>query len=276
MYTHARARRFGRSFTTAVSVALITTLPGCTTATSAKVMTQNQTQPIMSVPIMSVTEARDIVQKIAPKRNLWLKQKHRIASVVVSATEITLFTDKDEICHFALKDIPQNEHATRIVLNEHHQIYDSSTESERNVQNMHQLADALNVLRSAAEDQPSPERDEVAFQESVRKYRAAVDKPVMPETARRFKVQAEAAIQDKAFGDAASDFYQALEIVPWWAGGYFNNALVLGELGDYPEAIKEMQRYLALAPDASDARSAQDQIYKWQAKTVLGQCPEKR
>ena len=41
--------------------------------------------------------------------------------------------------------------------------------------------------------------------------------------------------------------------------------LVPGKLGQYGEAIQHMNKYLALAPDAPDARAARDKIYVWQS-----------
>ena len=101
------------------------------------------------------------------------------------------------------------------------------------------------------------------FQEVVTNYLAANPKPQLPEEARKFKVQAEFAVQEKQF-DLAIDLYgNALEIAPWWPDGHFNRALILGEAKKYWDAMREMKRYLLLAPDAPDARAAQDKIYVW-------------
>jgi len=42
--------------------------------------------------------------------------------------------------------------------------------------------------------------------------------------------------------------------------------MILGELGNYDEAAFEMKKYLALEPDAPDARTARDQIYVWESR----------
>lgn len=102
------------------------------------------------------------------------------------------------------------------------------------------------------------------WQETVRRYRAAAVKPALPEAARRFKVQAEAAVAQQAFAEAAGHYRSGLRLAPWWPEGRFNRALLLGETGGYREAIDEMQKYLALVPDAPDARAAQDKIYEWE------------
>jgi tetratricopeptide (TPR) repeat protein len=102
------------------------------------------------------------------------------------------------------------------------------------------------------------------FQEVVRKYLAANPKPGLPEEARKYKVQAEFAMQEKQFDKAAGLYGKALEIAPWWPEGHFNRALILGETKKYWEAMREMKRYLLLAPNASNARAAQDKIYQWE------------
>jgi hypothetical protein len=127
------------------------------------------------------------------------------------------------------------------------------------------LVDALLVLKTAALTLPSPD-EEALFQEAARNYRASAPKPSLPEAARRFRVQAEGAVNDKDFYAAADFYQQALGVAPWWPEGHFNRALTLAETGDFGTAILEMMRYLALVPDAPDARAAQDKIYDWERK----------
>ena len=129
-----------------------------------------------------------------------------------------------------------------------------------------QLTDALGVLKSAA---PSADDEEALFQATARNYRAAATKPQLPEPARRFLVQAEGAYADKDY-DAAADYYdQALGVAPWWPQAHFDRALVLSLVDDFPDAIAEMKRYLALVPNAQNARAAQDRIYDWERRATL-------
>jgi formylglycine-generating enzyme required for sulfatase activity len=102
------------------------------------------------------------------------------------------------------------------------------------------------------------------FQDVVAKYRAANPKPELPEEARKFKVQAEFAVQEKQFDKAMGLYGKALEIAPWWPAGHFNRAVMLGEAKKYRDAMSEMKRYLLLVPDAPDARAVQDKIYQWE------------
>lgn len=127
------------------------------------------------------------------------------------------------------------------------------------------LADALLTLKAAA----APEAlalEQQRFDAIVRQYREADPKPGVTEDMRRYEVQAEAAIQGKQFEQAAELYDKALEIAPWWPQAHFNRALLLESLEQYGLAVDEMQRYLALAPDAPNARAAQDKIYQWELK----------
>jgi len=137
-------------------------------------------------------------------------------------------------------------------------------------------AKALMVAPFLTELKGEPERvakrkeaeraEEERFQAALREYLAAAIKPQLPEEARKYKVQAEGAVNDKNFAEAALLFRQALILAPCWPVGHFNLSLVLAESQDYAAAIIEMQRYLALVPEASDARAAQDKIYGWERK----------
>ena len=113
---------------------------------------------------------------------------------------------------------------------------------------------------------PTPFLAEPSFDAVVANYRAANPKPVPGEDVRRFSVQAENAVRNKDLIAAARAYGEALKLAPWWPQGRYNRALIMGELGFHPEAIQEMQRYLALVPDAANARQAQDKIYGWEAQ----------
>lgn len=91
----------------------------------------------------------------------------------------------------------------------------------------------------------------------------------LPESAREFKVRAENAVVEKRFVDAVEAYDRGLQLAPCWPQGHFNVALVLGEVNTFGLAIEEMDRYLLLAPDATNARQAQDKIYAWRGKLEL-------
>lgn len=121
------------------------------------------------------------------------------------------------------------------------------------------------------------------FDEVAAKYVAAKPKPVLPEAARKFKVQAEFMVQEKQSDKAAVLYGKALDIAPWWPEGHFKLALLLGEAKKYRDAMREMKRYLQLEPEGNEARAAQDKLYQWElfAEPVAGkvfkdcsECPE--
>ena len=135
--------------------------------------------------------------------------------------------------------------------------------STGDVSNTKRVADALYVLKQNAIN--DIHEYDASFAASLVDYRKkAAANTTLPEEANKYKVQAEGAVRDKAFDDAADFYAEALKIVPWWPIGHFNRALVLGETGDYELAKREMNYYLQLAPDAPNARAAQDKIYEWE------------
>jgi tetratricopeptide (TPR) repeat protein len=100
----------------------------------------------------------------------------------------------------------------------------------------------------------------------VRLYPKLSVKPALSEEARRFAVPAKSAQEEKRYGDAMAFYEQALTIAPWWPEGHFNLALMREQNQSFSDAIAHMRTYLSLAPDAPDARKAQDRIYDWQAR----------
>lgn len=121
---------------------------------------------------------------------------------------------------------------------------------------------ALKFMATAG-GESAPERD--AFIAAREAYRAGGVGPELPEPARMFKVQAEAAVRENRLWDAAAAFERGLSVAPWWPQGNFNLAQIYGSLKAYTPAIRYMQRYLELVPEAANARQAQDKIYEWMA-----------
>ena len=130
------------------------------------------------------------------------------------------------------------------------------------------IVDSIVALKGAAIEAGNlgSAENQARFAEIARSYQDASSKPRLPEAARAYQVQAEGAVRDKDFDAAEELFAKALEISPWWPEGHYNRALVLAENGDFGLAVIEMQRYLALVPNASNARAAQDRVYDWQRK----------
>jgi len=104
------------------------------------------------------------------------------------------------------------------------------------------------------------------FDAALIAYQSTNPKPTIPESVRKLQIQAEAAIKENNYAEAEQHFSDALKLVPWWANGYYNHALILKELNEYGLAIEELKRYMALNPNSADARNLQDMIYLWQRK----------
>lgn len=126
------------------------------------------------------------------------------------------------------------------------------------------LADAFVVLKNAAVT--VAQDDDAKFAAAAQQYQAAAVKPALPEEARRFAIQAQGAIRDNDFTAAADYFQKALDVAPWWPEGHYQRSILLSGVDDYDGAIVEMKRYLMLAPNAANARAAQDKIYDWERK----------
>lgn len=104
------------------------------------------------------------------------------------------------------------------------------------------------------------------FETQAKAWRDLAVKSQMPEEARKHRILAEEAYQEKNLLKAESEYLKALEIFPCWPEGQFNLALIASEQKSYRTAILHMKEYLALAPDASDARAAKDKMIIWQDK----------
>jgi tetratricopeptide (TPR) repeat protein len=89
-------------------------------------------------------------------------------------------------------------------------------------------------------------------------------KPQLPEAARRFGVQAAVAAREKRYEEATSLFLRAQRIAPWWPQVNFNLGVLAAKREEFKDAIAYMKTYLMLAPEATDAREAQDKIYEWE------------
>jgi len=86
----------------------------------------------------------------------------------------------------------------------------------------------------------------------------------LPEEARKFALRGDVLIKEGAFAGALAEYRSALRIAPLTPQLHFNTALIHGQLKDYRAAIRSMTIYRQLAPDAANARAAQDEIYKWE------------
>ena len=133
------------------------------------------------------------------------------------------------------------------------------------MQDAKNFAAALNRLHVLAND-----NDRGAawnqFRQQAAAWRALATKPPLPDAVRIQRIAAEDAIKN-SHPNAALEYYEeGLDLYPTWPEGYFNAALIAAELGDYTDAVEDMQSYLELVPNAPDAQAARDQLDLWQLK----------
>lgn len=86
------------------------------------------------------------------------------------------------------------------------------------------------------------------------------------EDARKHMVRGMAAIEmaksEEELSGAAAEFRRATDLAPNMAAAWYNLGAVQVKLGQLQDAMASYKRYLALAPDASDARRVEDEIIK--------------
>jgi tetratricopeptide (TPR) repeat protein len=97
--------------------------------------------------------------------------------------------------------------------------------------------------------------------------------PEMPDEAHRHVVRGELLLNQGMLERGLAEFNEALRIAPYMPKMYYNTALIYGELKQYDQAIRQMHLYLTAAPEAPDARTAQDEITKWEMRLEMGSKP---
>ena len=101
-------------------------------------------------------------------------------------------------------------------------------------------------------------------QTAVRLHRTTRSSQAVLDDIKRYSNSAETAVREMRFSEAVNHYLDGLTIAPAWPQGHFNAALILGELYYYSDdAITHMRRYLALVPNAHDARAVQNKIRVW-------------
>lgn len=73
------------------------------------------------------------------------------------------------------------------------------------------------------------------------------------------------------FEKAIVEYKNALKIQPFFPALYKALAMNYAQLRDYEKAIRYMQIYLKLYPDAPDLRATRDEIYRWELLMEKGE-----
>jgi hypothetical protein len=121
-------------------------------------------------------------------------------------------------------------------------------------------------LKKQLKEQKYTDQIEV-FKPLAAKYRALSIKPTISEEQRKFIVQANSSLNEKNYNNAISFYNSAIKVEPTaYPGAYYNLALTYALVEKYEDAVLNMNKYLLLVPDATDAREARDKIYEWELK----------
>ena len=130
------------------------------------------------------------------------------------------------------------------------------------------FADAMNRLIALARGEDAAGRDDAvgAFHAQASVWRALATKPSLSEEVLQHRLMAETAVREKDFDTAMEEYEAGLVANPVWPEGHFNAALLTAEMGYFNEAVRHMQAYVELLPNAPDAAAARDQILIWQRK----------
>jgi tetratricopeptide (TPR) repeat protein len=177
------------------------------------------------------------------------------------------------------KNIPEDYLITKSVLrtNAINNLYtalkpykDSMMQSVKTLEAKGQYREAIkgyaNLLKIASEKEAKEIRAHIA--ELMIKYPHLF---ALPEEARKFVIRAETYTEEGKFEKAIEEYQKALELSPFFPNLYKALALSYGQIKDYKKAIKNMNIYLELYPDASDIRTVKDQIYKWEFMMEKGE-----
>ena len=106
-----------------------------------------------------------------------------------------------------------------------------------------------------------------AFKPLAAQYCELREKPPVLEEQRKFIVQANIFNEQKMYEKAIELYNKAIEFDQTsYPAAYSNLALLSAQVNQFDAAIYYMKKYLLLEPEATDARSAQDKIYEWEAK----------
>jgi len=146
----------------------------------------------------------------------------------------------------------------------HYMILGNTTFMETTAGNVRKLADNIIFIQNQLF------KSQLALFEPIAvKYLALKVKPPVSEAQREYIVQANSFNEQRNFSKAIEHYNKAIEIDQTaYPAAYSNLALLSAQTNNFNAAIYYMKKYLLLEPEASDARSAQDKIYEWKARTT--------
>ena len=105
---------------------------------------------------------------------------------------------------------------------------------------------------------------------SLEKYINRVAKqpslPPVPDAAERFMLRGQTFLKEGYPGSAVRSFEQAIQTARWWADAYHNLAVAYESLKKYKLAVRFLQYYVLVNPDAPDADAMRRKSYELEAQ----------
>ena len=129
--------------------------------------------------------------------------------------------------------------------------------------------DDLIIIQKQLKNQLIEKRNSqlILFEPMAEQYRSLKVKPKISEEQRKYIIQANGFNDQKIYNKAIELYLKAIDVDQTaYPAAYSNLALLSAQTKRFNEAIYYMKKYLMLEPEASDARSAQDKIYLWEAQ----------
>jgi tetratricopeptide (TPR) repeat protein len=90
----------------------------------------------------------------------------------------------------------------------------------------------------------------------------------------RGQAAVESAKSTQDFDSSIRELEQAALNAPVWPDAYYNLGMVQGKLERYDEAIRNLQKYLDLAPAAGDAEQVKTMIYQMEYRKEKAAKPQ--
>jgi hypothetical protein len=133
------------------------------------------------------------------------------------------------------------------------------------------MARAEGSLNQMVQELQKNPKDDALREKIIRQ--AHVEKPAIPEEARRYFVKGHAIAKNAKDEDgqklAVKSFEEALKVAPWWGDALYNLAVAQELSGQYADASQSLKLYIMTEPGEKEARQAQDRIYTIEGKQDL-------
>jgi tetratricopeptide (TPR) repeat protein len=231
------------------------------------------------IPEVGLNEAKATLESILMKCYTWDKEK-----IVSSAIKVTVFDDRIELLLHAHtpKPIPDYNRTYYFPDILKHKIVGEIYANPEIIVtladlrfawtgegNLEELADYLYFFQQYLDCMTTQYQYDsliTVFKPVADHYITLKEKPAISEECRKYIVQANMFNEQKQYYKAMGLYNKAVELdQTGYPPAYSNLALLSAQVHRYDRAIYFMKKYLLLEPQASDARSAQDKIYEWEA-----------